>query len=164
MQTRLGLSSARTLTTALLLSGATLLMAFGCGGSDSKGGGNTPGAGTSAGGDAGDTSSGGSGEAGKASGGKAGAGKGGAGNTNHGSAGEAGETNNGEGGEGGAIDLPPAKNTSAVSFMASGAVSKSKNFLLISGTGESLGGTVGSKRSKSLKYTYIPGVIAASSN
>ena len=48
--------------------------------------------------------------------------------------------------------------------MASGAVSKSKNFRLISGTGESLGGTVGSKRSKSLKYTYIPGVIAASSN
>ncbi len=161
MQPRLGFSSTRALTTALLLAGATLLMAFGCGGSDSNGGGGTPSAGT--GGDAGETANGGSSEGGKASGGKAGAGKGGA--THTGSAGEAGETNdNGEGGEGGAAPLPPAKNSSAVSFMASGAVSKSKNFLLISGTGESLGGTVGSKRAKSLKYTYIPGVIAASSN
>jgi hypothetical protein len=58
---------------------------------------------------------------------------------------------------------PAAQNTSAVAFVAAGLVSKSNNFVLISSMGESLGGTVGSKQSKSLKYTYIPGVIAATS-
>jgi len=163
MHTRLGFSSARALTSILLLTGATLLTAFGCGGSDSSGGGK-PTAG--AGGDAGDTGDGegGKGTAGKGSAGKGGAGKGGAANMGSaGSAGEGGDANNGEGGEAGAGTQPSTQHTH-VSFMASGAVSKSKNFRLISGTGESLGGTVGSKRSKSLKYTYIPGVIAASSN
>ncbi len=79
-----------------------------------------------------------------------------------GAAGAADAANAGAGGEGGAIEAP-AQNNSAVSFVSTGAVSKSNNFILISGLGESLGGTVGSKRSKSLKYTYIPGVIAASS-
>jgi hypothetical protein len=157
MHTRFGFSSTRVLTSALLLAGTTLLLAAGCGGSDSNGG-VTPTAG--AGGDSGDTSTGGDGEGGKGSAGKGGAGKGGS--TSVGSAGEAGDTS--QAGEGGAADLPPAKNTSAVSFVASGALSKSKHFVLISGTGEGLGGTVGSKRSKSLKYTYTPGVIAASSN
>jgi len=157
MQTRLGSGSLRLLSFAMLISGATLLLAVGCGGGG--GGGGLPSAG--AGGDAGDTASGGDGEGGKGSAGKGGGGKGGA--TSHGGApGDAGTT--GEGGEAGAVDQPPAQNASAVSFMASGAISKSKNFVLISGTGESLGGTIGSKRSKSLKYTYIPGVIAAASN
>jgi len=145
--------------TALLVSGATLLIAFGCGGGDS-GGGPSPSAGT--GGDAGDTSSAGGSDSagGKAAGGKGGGGKGGATS----SGGEAGETSGGEGGEAGATELPPAKNSSAISFMTAGAISKSKNFVLISGLGESLGGTVGSKRAKTLKYTYVPGVVAASSN
>jgi hypothetical protein len=60
------------------------------------------------------------------------------------------------------VNLPPAQNHSATAFVGAGAVSKSTNFVLIGAVGESLGGTVGSKQSKSLKYTYIPGVIAAS--
>lgn len=163
MQTRSGFSSARALTSILLLTTVPLLVAVGCGGSDGGGGGGTPNAGS--GGDAGETTSG---EAGKASGGKGGAGKAGAastgdaGESSGGAKGDAGDK--GDGGEAGGAPLPPAQNTSAISFMAAGAVSKSKNFFLISGMGESLGGTVGSLRSKSLKYTYIPGVIAASSN
>ena len=156
MQTRLGSVSVRLLTGAMLLCGATLLTAVGCGGGSSGGGSPTAGNG----GDSGDSASGGDAQGGKGSAGKGGAGKGGA--TSAG--GSAGEAGSGEGGEGGAADMPPAQSASAVSFMTSGAISKSKNFVLISGTGESLGGTVGSKRAKSLKYTYIPGVIAASSN
>jgi hypothetical protein len=155
---RSGFFSVRLLTSALVLSGATLVMAVGCGGSSGGGGGSPPSAGT--GGDAGDTASGGDGEGGKGTAGKGSGGKGGATSTG----GDAGEANAGEGGEAGAGELPPSKNKSAVSFFAAGAVSKSKNFVLISGLGESLGGTVGSKRAKSLKYTYIPGVIAALSN
>jgi len=145
---------ARALVSALAISCTTLVLAAGCGGGDS--GGSSPSGGS--GGDAGDN-----GEAGKASAGKGGkAGTAGAPSVEAGAAGLPEMPEAGAGGEGGSIIEPPAQNHSAVSFMTTGVVSKSKNFILISGLGESLGGTVGSKRSKSLKYTYIPGVIAAS--
>jgi hypothetical protein len=157
MQISFGPVSARALVGALVLSGTTLVLVAGCGGGDSS---PSPNAGS--GGDAGDNGEGGSSAAGK--GGKGGAGKSGAPTVDE--AGAGGELN-GEGGAGGAGGeigaLTPAQNNSAVAFVASGRISKSKNFILISGLGESLGGTVGSKQSKSLKYTYIPGVIAASS-
>ena len=148
-----GLVSARLLVSAVVLSCTTLFLAVGCGG-DSNGGGSPSGG---SGGDIGDSGSGGDEPGGAGKGGKGGAGgKAGAPN---GGGGEAGDI--GAGGEGGSNETP-AQNNSAVSFVTAGVVSKSKNFVLISGLGESLGGTVGSKRSKSLKYTYIPGVIAAS--
>lgn len=65
----------------------------------------------------------------------------------------------GEGGEAGATDLPPAKDHSSVTFVAGGAISSSKKFTLIGNIGENLGGT--GKVAKSLKHSYIPGVIAA---
>lgn len=137
-----GTVSARRVLGAILLSGATALVAVGCGGGDS---GSDSSAG--AGGDAGDT-----GEAGSSAAGKGAA-------PNGGSGGDAGSI--GEGGAAGTIETP-AQNHSAISFVNSGAVSTSKNFVLISGLGESVGGTVGSKRSRSLEYTFVPGVIAAS--
>jgi|SRR6185369_4642052 len=147
----------RALLSALAISCTTLVLAAGCGGDDS--GGPSPSGG--AGGDAGDDSQGGKASAGK--GGKGGSASGGAPTGEAGAAGAAGMPEAGAGGEGGSIVEPLAQNHSAVSFVTTGVVSKSKNFVLISGLGESLGGTVDSKRSKSLKYTYIPGVIAASS-
>ena len=157
MQISFGPVSARALVGALVLSGTTLVLVAGCSGGDSS---QSPSAGS--GGDAGDNGEGGSSAAGK--GGKGGAGRSGAPTVDE--AGAGGELN-GEGGAGGAageVGAPTtAQNNSAVSFVTTGQFSKSKNFILISGLGESLGGTVGSKRSKSLKYTYIPGVIAASS-
>jgi len=154
MQISLGSGSTRAVVAALAISGLTLLLAAGCGGGD---GGSTPSGG--AGGDAGDDGQGGATTAGK--GGKGGGGKSGSPSVEE--AGAGGQTNGegGAGGEGGA--LTPAQNNSAVAFVTAGVISKSKNFILVSGLGETLGGTVGSKQSKSLKYTYIPGVIAASS-
>ena len=152
MLTSLGSVSARALVTALALSCTTLVLAAGCGGGD---GSSNPSPSGGAGGDAGE----------EGEGAKGGAGKGGKGGTSGAPAAEAGAggaSDAGAGGEGGALE-PLAQNNSAVSFVSTGVVSKSNNFILISGLGESLGGTVGSKRSKSLKYTYIPGVIAASS-
>ncbi|HEX2674832.1 MAG TPA: hypothetical protein VHM25_28345 [Polyangiaceae bacterium] len=142
---------------ALAISCTTLVLAAGCGGGDSG----NPSPSGGAGGDAGEDSQGGKASAGK--GGKGGAASGGAPSEEAGAGGMPEAGAGGEGGEGGSIVQPPAQNHSAVSFVTAGVVSKSKNFVLISGLGESLGGTVGSKRSKSLKYTYIPGVIAASS-
>lgn len=142
-----GTVSARRMLGVVLLSGATGLIAVGCGGGDS-GPGPSGGAGGETTGDAGET-----GEAGGSAAGRGGA-------ANGGSGGDAGAI--GEGGEGGTVIVTPAKNHSAVSFVNSAAVSTSKNFILVSGLGESVGGTVGSKRSKSLKYTFIPGVVAAS--
>jgi hypothetical protein len=147
---------ARALLSALALSCTTLVLAAGCGGGDS---GSSPSPSGGTGGDAGEDGEGGKAVAGK--GGKGGS-TAGAPAVEAGAAGMAGESNtSGAGGEGGAGT--PAQNNSAVSFVTTGVVSKSKSFILISGLGESLGGTVGSKRAKSLKYTYIPGVIAASS-
>ncbi len=131
-----------------------MLVAVGCGGGSSTSG--SPSGGT---GGTSDTGGDSSGATGGTSSGKAGSsGKGGSTSTG-GSGGESGAL--GEGGEAGAAT--PAQNTSSVAFVSSGSKSTSKNFVLISNTGESLGGTVGSKQSKSLKYTYIPGVIAATS-
>jgi len=69
----------------------------------------------------------------------------------------------GEGGEAGETTvLPPAKNHSAVSFVAGGtAVVATDNhkLILISNAGETQGGTT--KTAKSTKYQYVPGVIAA---
>jgi len=147
--------STRALLSALALSCTTLVLAAGCGGGESGGG--SPSGGS--GGDAGEDGEGGKAVAGK--GGKSG-GTSGAPAVDAGAGGEADAA--GAGGEAGSgVVGPPAQNNSAVSFVSTGVVSKSKNFILISGLGESLGGTVGSKQSKSLKYTYIPGVIAASS-
>lgn len=142
-----GMVSARQLLCAALLSGVSVLGAVGCGGGDSGG----PGSSAGSGGDAGDTGEGGNTTAGKG-GGKAG--------NSSGGSGDAGDS--GEGGEAGAVIETPAQNHSAVSFVNSAVLSKSKNFVLVSGLGESVGGTVGSKRSKSLKYTFVPGVVAAS--
>jgi len=153
MQISFGPVSARALLSALLVSGTTLVLAAGCGG----GGDSSPAPSGGSGGDAGDKGEGGSSAAGKGGTGKSGS-------PTVEDAGAGGESPGGEGGasgEGGV--LPPAQNNSAVAFVSTGRISKSKNFILISGLGESLGGTVGSKQSKSLKYTYIPGVIAASS-
>ncbi len=129
-----------------------MLVAVGCGGGDSSPGGSGGKGGT--GDTGGDTSSTG------------GTSKGGT-SSNGGSA-----TKGGSGGEAGAIIAeggaagegtvePPAKEHSAVSFVAGGAISKSKNFTLIGSIGETVGGT--GKSAKSLKHTYIPGVIAAAS-
>lgn len=161
MQFKLRPYSARLLATAAVISGATLLVAVGCGGGSSDDSGSpSGGSGGSAGsGDTGGTSTGGT--TGKAGAGGKGGSTGKAGSSSGGSGAEAGAL--GEGGEAGAVNLPPAQNTSSVQFVTSAAKSSSKNFVLISNTGESLGGTVGSKQSKSLKYTYIPGVIAATS-
>lgn len=149
--------SVRAPLSALALVCTTLILAAGCGGGDS---GSPPVDNGGSGGDAGTDGEGGTSAAGK--GGKGG-GKAGAPAAEAGAAGMGGEGDiPGSGGEGGAAE-PPAQNNSAVSFVSAGVVSKSKNFILISGLGESLGGTVGSKHSKSLKYTYIPGVVAASS-
>ncbi|HEY0469462.1 MAG TPA: hypothetical protein VGC79_34975 [Polyangiaceae bacterium] len=154
MQISLGSISARALVTALALSCTTLVLVAGCGGGDESGS-PSPSGGT--GGDAGEE-----GESAKGGAGKGGKGGGTAGGPAS-EAGAGGASDAGAGGEGGAFVEPVAQNNSAVSFVSTGVVSKSNNFILISSLGESLGGTVGSKRSKSLKYTYIPGVIAASS-
>ena len=66
-----------------------------------------------------------------------------------------------EGGAAGEAPLPPAKDHSAVSFVAGAAISTSAHFKLIGNIGEAVGGT--GKQAKSLQHTYIPGVIAASS-
>jgi hypothetical protein len=142
----------RLLLSAVAFSGATLLVAVGCGGGSSSPG--SPNGGSS-GDTGGDTSSiGGASEGGTSSTGGLAA--------TSGDAGQAGV--GGEGGEAGeAPVLPPAKNHSAVSFVAAGAISTSKHFTLIGAVGESQGGTVNGQLSKSLKHTFIPGVIAAAS-
>ena len=150
MQIKSGSVSVRLLVSAIALAGVTSALAVGCGGGSSPGG---PSPSGGSGGDSGDTATGGDGEGGSSAGKGGKGGKGGGGPVE-----EA-----GAGGEAGAIVETPAQNNSAVAFLSAGAISKSKNFVLVSGLGESLGGTVGSKRSKSLKYTYIPGVIAGSS-
>jgi hypothetical protein len=138
--------SMRLLLGACAITGATLLVAVGCGGGSSSSGTPSGGSGGSSGGDAGgDTSTG----ATDAGGSDATGGSGG--DTTIGAGGEAGE----------ATVLPPAKDHSAVSFVAGGAVSTSAHFTLIGNIGESLGGT--GKSAKSLKHTFIPGVIAAGS-
>lgn len=147
MLNTIGMVSARQLLCAALLSGVSVLVAVGCGGGDSGGPSSTAGAGGDTG-DAGETGEGGNTTAGK--GGKAGSSSGGSG--------DAGDT----GDAGAAGTESPAQNHSAVSFVTAAVTSKSKNFVLVSNLGESVGATVGSKRSKSLKYTYIPGVVAAS--
>jgi hypothetical protein len=151
MRINLGLGSTRLLLSAAALSGATLLVAVGCGGGDSSPGG-SGGKGGSSGDTGGDTSTGGTGKGGTSSnGGSA---------TTGGSGGEAGAIAEGGAAGEGTVE-PPAKDHSAVSFVAGGAISKSKNFTLIGSIGESIGGT--GKSAKSLKHTYIPGVIAATS-
>ncbi|HEX3776508.1 MAG TPA: hypothetical protein VHV51_18680 [Polyangiaceae bacterium] len=153
MRITFGRFSARLLLNAVVLSGAAALVAVGCGGSSGGGGSSNGGTGGSSGSTAtgGDTSTAGTTTGGTTSGGS---------NSTGGSstAGEAGAL--GEGGEAGAPTLPPPQNTSATAFVSAGTMSTSKNFILLGTLGEPLGGTVGSKQSKSLKYTYIPGVIA----
>jgi hypothetical protein len=143
------LGSVRLLLGACAITGATLLVAVGCGGGSSSSG----------------SPSGGSGGSGGSSGGDAGGDTATGGDTSTGgidAGGTGGDTTMGEGGEAGeAPVLPPAKDHSAVSFVAGGAISTSKNFILIGNIGESLGGT--KTTAKSLKHTFIPGVIAASS-
>jgi len=97
------------------------------------------------------TANGGKPSAGSSSGGAAGMGEAGA-DTAAGAAGAAGEA-----------PIPPPNNHSALSFVAAGSISISKHFKLISNLGESLGGTTNSKRAKSQKYVYVPGVVAAAS-
>jgi|SRR5450755_309967 hypothetical protein len=140
--------SMRLLLGACAITGATLLVAVGCGGGSSNSG--TPSGGSGGSSAGGDTSTGATDAGGTDTGGSDATG-GSSGDTTIGAGGEAGE----------ATVLPPAKDHSAVSFVAGGAVSTSAHFTLIGNIGESLGGT--GKTAKSLKHTFIPGVVAASS-
>lgn len=156
MQITFPKTSVRVLAGAALLSGATLFLAVGCGGGDSGGsssggsggasGSSTAGGDTSTGGDTtaggtgntgGDTTVGGTG----ATGGEAG--------TPGAEAGAAGE------GPTGPVKFPPA-----TTFVNAASISKSANFKLLGNIGESIGGTADSRREKSTKYIFIPGVVA----
>jgi hypothetical protein len=141
----------RLLLGACAITGATLLVAVGCGGGSSSSGTPSGGSGGSSGDTGGDTSTGATDAGGTTNTGGSDTTGGTGGDTTIGAGGEAGE----------ATVLPPAKDHSAVSFVAGGAISTSAHFTLIGNIGESLGGT--GKTAKSLQHTFIPGVVAASS-
>lgn len=147
MRITFGSGSARVLLGACAITGATLLVAVGCGGGSSTSG----------------TPSGGSGGLSGGTGGTTTGGDTSAGGTNTGGSNTTGgDTTTGEGGEAGETTVaPPAKDHSAVAFVAGGAVSTSAHFTLVGNIGESVGGT--GKAAKSLQHTFFPGVVAASS-
>ena len=130
----------RWVASSVAAASLALLPAAGCGGSSSG------------------LSTGGGGSSGTTNGGDGGSNTGKGGKPSTGSAGT--DSTAGAAGEG---PLPPAQNHSAVSFVGAGAVSSGKQFILIGSVGETLGGTVSSKRAESEKYILIPGVIAATS-
>jgi hypothetical protein len=148
MQITLGSVSARLLLSAVALSGATLLVAVGCGGGSSSSGG-PGGTGGSTGATGGGTSSGGTSSGGTHTGATGGTDTGGS--TTGGGMGEAGA-------DGGTM-LPPAQNHSALAFVAGGITSKSVHWELVGNIGENLGGT--GITAKSPKHQFIPGVVAA---
>jgi len=151
MRITFGSGSARVLLGACAITGATLLVAVGCGGGSSTSGTPSGGSGGLSGGTGGTTTGGDTSAGGTNTGGS---------NTTGGSGGDT--TITGEGGEAGETTVaPPAKDHSAVAFVGGGAVSTSAHFTLIGNIGEGMGGT--GKAAKSLQHTFIPGVIAAGS-
>jgi hypothetical protein len=161
MQITFSKTSARFLAGVALLSGATLIVAVGCGGGSSGGGSPSGGSGGS---DAsgGDTATGGDTSTGATSGDTSTGGDtttGGTGNVG----GDAGATG-AEAGAAGEGPTGPVKFPPATTFVTAAATSlSSPNFQIIGNVGESIGGTADSRREKSTNYIFIPGVVAGTS-